>query len=34
MTGDSKPVVTMPLTDGFARTSYEQELAAEKQAKE
>jgi hypothetical protein len=27
-------VVTMPLTDGFARTSYEQELAAEKQAKE
>ncbi len=34
MTGDSKPVVTMPLTNGFARTSYEQELAAEKQAKE
>lgn len=32
MTGDSKPVVTMPLTDGFARTSYEQELAAAKQA--
>jgi hypothetical protein len=28
MTGDSKPVVTMPLTDGFARTSYEQELKA------
>ncbi len=34
MTGDSKPVVTMPLTNGFARTSYEQELEAEKQAKE
>jgi hypothetical protein len=30
MTGDSKPVVTAPLTDGFARTSYEQELAAAK----
>jgi hypothetical protein len=28
MTGDSKPVVSMPLTDGFARTSYEQELKA------
>jgi len=28
MTGDLKPVVTMPLTDGFARTSYEQELKA------
>jgi hypothetical protein len=28
MTGDSKPVVTAPLTDGFARTSYEQELKA------
>ena len=34
MTGDKKPVVTMPLTDGFARTSYEQQLAAEKQARE
>jgi hypothetical protein len=32
MTGDSRPVVTMPLTNGFARTSYEQELAQEKQA--
>ena len=31
MTGDVKPVVTMPLTNGFARTSYEQELKAEKQ---
>jgi len=27
MTGDSKPAVTMPLTNGFARTSYEQELS-------
>ncbi len=25
MTGDAKPAVTMPLTNGFARTSYEQE---------
>jgi hypothetical protein len=28
MTGDSRPVVTMPLTDGFAPTTYEQEQAA------
>ncbi|MGB6742254.1 MAG: hypothetical protein WBE38_01260 [Terracidiphilus sp.] len=28
MTGESRPVVTMPLTDGFARTTYEQEQAA------
>jgi hypothetical protein len=34
MTGDSKPAVTMPLTNGFARTSYEQELVAEKQARQ
>lgn len=27
MTGDSRPVVTAPLTDGFARTTYEQEEA-------
>jgi len=33
MTGDSRPVVTMPLTDGFARTSFEQEEAAEQAAK-
>jgi len=26
MTGDSRPVVTAPLTDGFAPTAYEQEL--------
>jgi hypothetical protein len=28
MTGDSRPVVTMPLTDGFAPTTYEQDQAA------
>ncbi|HEX4029644.1 MAG TPA: hypothetical protein VHX20_04730 [Terracidiphilus sp.] len=28
MIGDSRPTVTMPLTDGFARTTYEQEEAA------
>ena len=28
MAGDSQPVVTAPLTDGFARTSYEQDEAA------
>lgn len=28
MMGDSRPVVTMPLTDGFARTAYEQDRAA------
>jgi hypothetical protein len=28
MTGESKPVVTMPLTNGFAPTSYEQDQAA------
>ncbi len=27
MTGDSKPTVTMPLTDGFAPTGFEQEQA-------
>ncbi|HEY1902217.1 MAG TPA: hypothetical protein VGG56_07310 [Terracidiphilus sp.] len=27
MTGDAKPVVEMPLTDGFARTGYEHDLA-------
>jgi len=26
MAGDSRPVVQMPLTDGFARTGYEQEV--------
>ncbi|MGA9061441.1 MAG: hypothetical protein WB341_07210 [Terracidiphilus sp.] len=29
MTGDNRPVITMPLTDGFARTSFEQEEAQE-----
>ncbi len=28
MTGDTRPEVTMPLTDGFARTAYEQNLPA------
>jgi hypothetical protein len=32
MTGDTKPVVTLPLTDGFARTSFEQEQKAEADA--
>jgi hypothetical protein len=27
MTGDSKPVVAVPLTNGFARTGYELEEA-------
>jgi hypothetical protein len=31
MTGDSAPAVTAPLTDGFARTTFEQDEAAEKQ---
>jgi hypothetical protein len=31
MTGDSHPVVTAPLTDGFARTTFEQEEAAQSQ---
>jgi hypothetical protein len=26
MFGDSRPTVQMPLTDGFARTGYEQQL--------
>ncbi|HEX4286213.1 MAG TPA: hypothetical protein VHZ28_14055 [Terracidiphilus sp.] len=32
MTGDSKPVVAVPLTSGFAPTAYEQEEAAERAA--
>jgi len=28
MTGDSRPTITMPLTNGFAPTSYEQDQAA------
>jgi len=27
LTGDSKPVVQVPLTNGFARTGYEQDQA-------
>jgi hypothetical protein len=34
MTGESKPVVTAPLTNGFARTAYEQEQAAAEAEKE
>ncbi len=34
LAGDSQPVVTVPLTNGFARTSYEQDLAAAKTAEE
>ena len=32
MTGDSAPTVTVPLTNGFARTSYEQEQARKQAA--
>jgi hypothetical protein len=32
MTGDSKPTVTLPLTDGFAPTSYEQAEQAQEDA--
>ena len=32
MTGDQRPTVTMPLTDGFARTGYEQDQAEEQAA--
>lgn len=34
MTGDHVPVVTAPLTIGFARTGYEQDEAARKQAEQ
>jgi hypothetical protein len=27
LTGDTKPVVAVPLTNGFARTGYEQDMA-------
>jgi hypothetical protein len=33
MTGDNRPVVTMPLTDGFARTAFEQNERAEQAEK-
>jgi hypothetical protein len=32
MTGDNRPTVTMPLTDGFAPTGYEQEQMAQEEA--
>jgi len=32
MTGDIKPVVTVPLTNGFARTGYEHDLAIAEKA--
>ena len=32
MTGESKPVVTVPLTNGFARTGYEYDLAIAEKA--
>ncbi len=34
MAGDSRPVVTMPLTDGFARTGFEQAEAENEAVKE
>ncbi|MGO9324810.1 MAG: hypothetical protein ACLP07_09635 [Terracidiphilus sp.] len=34
MTGDSVPTVTVPLTNGFARTSYEQEQAEQAAVKQ
>ena len=34
LTGDSVPVVTAPLTNGFARTAFEQEQAARKQVEQ
>lgn len=34
MMGDSRPTVTMPLTDGFARTEFEQELRHEEALKQ
>jgi len=33
MTGDSRPVITMPLTNGFARTAYEQQEKQEEAVK-
>lgn len=34
MAGDSKPVMTMPLTDGYAPTTFEQEQAAARAVRE
>jgi hypothetical protein len=34
LAGDQKPTITVPLTSGFARTGYEQDLAATQKAEE
>jgi hypothetical protein len=34
LAGDQKPAITVPLTSGFARTGYEQDLAATQKAEE
>ncbi|HKD61529.1 MAG TPA: hypothetical protein VKB47_13795 [Terracidiphilus sp.] len=34
LAGDQKPTITVPLTSGFARTSWEQDLAAAQRAEE
>ena len=34
LAGDEKPTITVPLTSGFARTGYEQDLAATQKAEE
>jgi hypothetical protein len=34
LAGDQKPTITVPLTSGFARTGYEQDLAAAQKAEE
>ena len=34
LAGDQKPTITVPLTSGFARTGYEQDLAAAQRAEE
>ena len=34
LAGDQKPTITVPLTSGFARTGYEQDLAAAERAQE
>ena len=34
LAGDQKPTITVPLTSGFARTGYEQNLAAAEKAEE
>ena len=34
LAGDQKPTITVPLTSGFARTGYEQDMAAARRAEE